>query len=516
MKRYYYFILFSLTIFFPEIYAQHVDAGDDILLCNQETQVTLNGNISEVLTGRYRVEGIPFNYDNDFTSASDVLDNTGQPMRTDDTYGEVVHLPFPITFYGQTYNDIVIGTNGDIIFDTSIAGGYDAWSLDAADLIPNHVLPYWDDINSISLASVMGAYYDIDVSRTLLSTSAFKYKTIGTAPNRKFMVIYNDIPLFGSSCSGMYASQEIIFNESDQSIEIQIKNRPYCSGWNDGNATLGIQNEELLPDTCGNYPGDITSLTLPNRNTGTWEILEPNGEGYKFVPDANTQVTWYDQNRNVIATGATPTIDAPQPGSSQIYTMEVAYQDCHGNSYVEYDEVKVTSVAPIELDAHFSDEILICANETATLDGTVLNPQVYNTIEYAWTDSAGNVIANTPTVTVDHGDVYTLTVTVNGCDTSHDKTVTQYPYECRIPEGISPNGDNKNDFFNLEYLAQRQGIDILEIYNRWGKLVYDKDDYSNEFVGETNDGVELPAGSYYYVIKMLDGEKFTGWLHIVR
>jgi hypothetical protein len=47
-------------------------------------------------------------------------------------------------------------------------------------------------------------------------------------------------------------------------------------------------------------------------------------------------------------------------------------------------------------------------------------------------------------------------------------------------------------------------------------LVYENDGYANEFIGKTNDDKELPAATYFYVIKMMDGEKITGWLYIVR
>jgi len=98
-----------------------------------------------------------------------------------------------------------------------------------------------------------------------------KYKVSGSAPNRTFTIIYNDVPLF--SCNSELANQEIIFYEIDNSFEVHIKSKPACS-WNGGLAVLGIQNEELLPDTCGYYPGDATSPTLPNRNTGVWTIDE--------------------------------------------------------------------------------------------------------------------------------------------------------------------------------------------------------------------------------------------------
>ena len=100
MKRNNYFILFALlfVLYGGKLNAQHVDAGPDQVLCAGETEVHLHADIGRVLTGRYRVESIPFSWDSDFTTAQDVM-LSGAPLRTDDTYGDVITLPFPIYFY---------------------------------------------------------------------------------------------------------------------------------------------------------------------------------------------------------------------------------------------------------------------------------------------------------------------------------------------------------------------------------------------------------------------------------
>ncbi|MES2760957.1 MAG: gliding motility-associated C-terminal domain-containing protein [Bacteroidota bacterium] len=65
---------------------------------------------------------------------------------------------------------------------------------------------------------------------------------------------------------------------------------------------------------------------------------------------------------------------------------------------------------------------------------------------------------------------------------------------------ISPNGDNKNDFWKIE------NVDIykefaLQIFDQFGHIVYEApSDYNNEFDGKLN-GTPLPTGNYYYVFK---------------
>jgi len=512
MKRNNYFILLALIFVFSasKLNAQHINAGADQVLCAGETEAQLHADVGHVLTRRYRVEAIPFSWDSDFSTAQDVMltydENTSQ-MREDNTYSDPVDLPFPINFYGEIYTQIVIGSNGDIIFESSIAGEYDKWEILPSELIPNHQLPYWD--GNVSYASIMGAYHDMDISVSSPNLE-LKYKTVGTAPNRKFIVIYNDIPQY--DCNNLISSQEIVFNENDFSIEVHIKNKPVCLSRNGGLATLGIQNEELLPDTCGNYPGDVTSSTLPNRNTGVWEVAEPNSEAYKFIPDANPVITWYDDNGNVVSHDADPTITLDE---TTTYTLEVSFEDCHGNTYSELDEVTVTILPAVQFN--LPDTEMICTDETKILDGTVQNADDYTSVTYSWTDANGNVLGTDPKLTITQGGEYTVTATVNGiCSVSTTDVVTPYPYKCEIPQGISPNGDGLNDNWVLDYLADKPGIDIVEIFDRRGVKVYEKKNYTHEFEGKNMNGDDLPAASYFFVIKLKDGLKQTGWLYLAR
>jgi gliding motility-associated-like protein len=82
---------------------------------------------------------------------------------------------------------------------------------------------------------------------------------------------------------------------------------------------------------------------------------------------------------------------------------------------------------------------------------------------------------------------------------------------CDIPRGISPNGDNKNDRFDLTGLNVRH----IEIFNRYGMQVYKKANYTNDWHGQSNGGDDLPTGTYYYVINLGNNTK-TGWVYINR
>ena len=83
---------------------------------------------------------------------------------------------------------------------------------------------------------------------------------------------------------------------------------------------------------------------------------------------------------------------------------------------------------------------------------------------------------------------------------------------CTIPKGISPNGDGLNDNWDLSSFNVKK----VEIFNRYGKEVYSKTNYVDEWVGKSNNGNELPDGTYYFVIQFNDMASKTGWIYINR
>jgi large repetitive protein len=105
---------------------------------------------------------------------------------------------------------------------------------------------------------------------------------------------------------------------------------------------------------------------------------------------------------------------------------------------------------------------------------------------------------------------FILTVTDGICENA---VVFEVPdIACTVQRGISPNGDDKNQTFDLTSM----GIKKLVIFNRYGKEVYSKTNYSNEWYGQTNNGEELPTGTYYYMFERNTGETRTGWIYINR
>jgi gliding motility-associated-like protein len=85
---------------------------------------------------------------------------------------------------------------------------------------------------------------------------------------------------------------------------------------------------------------------------------------------------------------------------------------------------------------------------------------------------------------------------------------------------MTPNGDGKNDYLVLDGL-ERSPNNSIQIFNRYGVLVYSKDNYQNEFDGTSNRnmvvarGSGLATGIYFYIITMHDlKQRHQGYLYL--
>ena len=82
-----------------------------------------------------------------------------------------------------------------------------------------------------------------------------------------------------------------------------------------------------------------------------------------------------------------------------------------------------------------------------------------------------------------------------------------------IPNVITPDGNGKNDFFEISGM---DGQAELVIMDRWGQRVYSNPAYLNEWEGQDSNGESLPAGTYFYILSFNNAEVYRGSVLIVR
>ena len=115
------------------------------------------------------------------------------------------------------------------------------------------------------------------------------------------------------------------------------------------------------------------------------------------------------------------------------------------------------------------------------------------------------------------GGTYTVSVTNEfGCSEEGSIFVKE-PEAIKLPNTFSPNGDGYNDFYVITGI-QGYPDSQLDIFNRWGNLVYSKKGYTNDWNGLSNNGNELPDGTYFIVVDLnMEGkENVKGSIDIKR
>jgi gliding motility-associated-like protein len=84
----------------------------------------------------------------------------------------------------------------------------------------------------------------------------------------------------------------------------------------------------------------------------------------------------------------------------------------------------------------------------------------------------------------------------------------------RIPNVITPNGDGRNDTFEIQGLGKFVSNRIV-IFNRYGDHVLERDNYGNDW-----DAPGQVAGTYYYVLVVTDAQgktsEFKGWIQVIK
>ena len=154
-------------------------------------------------------------------------------------------------------------------------------------------------------------------------------------------------------------------------------------------------------------------------------------------------------------------------------------------------------------------------------------PEINNASMYLW-EYSGNgaiIIGNSNRVTIsyleDATDGYLTVYGANTCGIGESATMfiqvkpcEQVQSKLKIPNSFSPNGDDINDLFVIDGLAENTSITV---FNRNGKKLYESNYYQNNWDGVDKDGNALPTGTYWYVLKIPGIQTaFEGFIYLKR
>ena len=100
-----------------------------------------------------------------------------------------------------------------------------------------------------------------------------------------------------------------------------------------------------------------------------------------------------------------------------------------------------------------------------------------------------------------------------GCD----EVVVEVSVKCqpmKVNSGFSPNNDGINDLLTIEGLEHYPNNELI-IFNRWGAEIFKQVNYEEKWDG-SYDGLPLPDGTYFYILKDGIGGRQSGYIQINR
>lgn len=321
----------------------------------------------------------------------------------DDTWSQAISLPFSFCFYNNSFTSLLMGSNSAITFDISRAGFGSGYSISSTTgAIPN---------TFYAPNMIFGPYHDIDPGLSS-PNKKIEYRVEGTAPKRRFIASYNDVPYFGSSCTTQRATHEMVLYEGTGIVEVYIKDKPFCTGWNGGNAILGMQD------------GTRTQAIAPaGKNATQWGSTGMN-ECYRFIPYGSTPRF---KNAKLLVNG-TPVATADTASGttagvlnlnfpnvcptadSTAYVVQVTYGDCNNpvNDVSFTDTVFVKKIAPSATVAKTDPNCAPNGTITVTAQG--------GTAPYQYSINGGTTWQSSNTFTGLGGGTYNVLVKdVNNC-----------------------------------------------------------------------------------------------------
>src|SRR5690554_2419594 len=220
------------------------------------------------------------------TSPVYTLNNPTVYNLADDYYGPIINLGFDFEFYGISYNQIVVSDNGTISFNVSNANDFATWEISSIPTsevtMVNTIMSVWQDLYQPHGGTVY-------------------VETIGTAPNRVAVILWDGLSMFSSSCQSAdqcFTGGVLLF-EDGNIIETHISNKTTCLAWEGGRATHGL-NKNI-------YVADV----VPGTNN---QVFDLENDGYRFTPNgannyiinpipfsiitktSNNNIVWHDTN----------------------------------------------------------------------------------------------------------------------------------------------------------------------------------------------------------------------------
>jgi gliding motility-associated-like protein len=228
-----------------------------------------------------------------------------------------------------------------------------------------------------------------------------------------------------------------------------------------------------------------------------------------FVLNEGSQVTSLPGTGNYSGIGVTDSLFTPQTvGTFPIVYTFTATNGCFDTAI---QNVSVYA-APV---VSYGGTQAVLEGDSITLTPITVSE---NDLRYFWTPAIylNNDTIESPISKPADTVTYTISITSPGGCQSSAVLFVQVLSDFVVPNTFTPNHDGINDTWDIPQLP-KYPIQWVQVFDRYGQLLYESHGYSTPGWDGTYKGHDLPAGTYYYVIE-LNGfiSPKTGYVTILR
>ncbi len=455
-----------------------------------------DGSLSVTASGAnppfmYSIDGSNYQTSNSFSNLSagnytvSVIDANGCVNSASALIGE----PSEISAIINTQNENCNAQDGSITITASGGTGALNYSIDNANTFQSN-----PTFNNLTSGLYIIVVEDANGCQTTIVDTIFTNDGIeidqvvvdniscnGSNDGQVIILVSGDTTTVSYSINGGATSQNNsqFENLTPGTYDIYVSNSNSCFD------TLGVQVSE--PDSL------ITTITVQSTNCGL-------NNGFAMVNvsggTAPYNYQWDDSQSQI-----TSAINNIEPGAYVVTTTDA-------NGCSNSDSINIAASDSLFIEYDFFNESC-----TGLSDGSIATSASGGSAPYSYLWNTGDSSQNISGLTA---NTYMLTVVDStGCIANAEILIETDNIDCIIiPTVISPNNDGSNDQWII------QGLDIypnaqIEIYNRWGSLLFSSNSYQNDWDGMRN-GKQLPAGVYYYVVSVDEETTYTGSLTIMR
>jgi gliding motility-associated-like protein len=239
---------------------------------------------------------------------------------------------------------------------------------------------------------------------------------------------------------------------------------------------------------CSSSPNIVMNAVVPAIGTGVWANVSGSGT-ISSINNPATSITNIGSGDNVFSWTVSNGV-CPSSGSTITIHTDLPPDSAYAGNDLTTDIpfVHLTANVPALGTGHWSilsgsGSFSSASDENASIAGLMVGSNVLQ-----WEITNGACPSKKDQVVI----------TMNGL---------------KVPNSFSPNGDGKNDAFRVPGLEYYPGVKF-KVFNKWGNIVYDNNEYKNEWEGRNNDNQLLIDDTYYFVLEVMPKMEYSGFVII--